>query len=235
MIHHPSPNHEARRVDVIDMLVLHYTGMPSAELALQRLCDPAAKVSAHYLIDEDGTVLALVPEERRAWHAGLASWRGHTDINSRSIGIELVNPGHEFGYRPFPDAQIDALIGLAQTILARHPIAARNVVGHSDIAPSRKSDPGELFPWPRLKSYGIGLWPFSGQEKVEWLPQESLRRLAAYGYDISAPVAAMTAFQRHFRPDLINGGNDPETAGRLERLLGALRPGMAPVVSYEGG
>ncbi|AVM75051.1 N-acetylmuramoyl-L-alanine amidase [Magnetospirillum gryphiswaldense] len=235
MIQHPSPNHEARRVDVIDMLVLHYTGMPSAELALHRLCDPAAKVSAHYLIDEDGTVLALVPEDRRAWHAGLSSWRGHTDINSRSIGIELVNPGHEFGYRPFPDAQIDALIALAQKILTRHPITARNVVGHSDIAPSRKTDPGELFPWQRLKSYGIGLWPFSGQEKVEWLPQESLRRLAEYGYDISDPVAAMTAFQRHFRPDLINGGNDAETAGRIERLLGALRPGMAPVVSYEGG
>lgn len=235
MIQNPSPNHEARRVDVIDMLVLHYTGMQSAELALQRLCDPTAKVSAHYLIDEDGIVYALVPEDRRAWHAGLASWRGHTDINSRSIGIELVNPGHEFGYRPFPDAQIDALIALGQKILARHPIVARNVVGHSDIAPSRKTDPGELFPWQRLKSYGIGLWPFSGQEKVEWLPQESLRRLAAYGYDISDPVAAMTAFQRHFRPELINGGNDPETAGRIERLLGALRPGMAPVVSYEGG
>lgn len=235
MIQQPSPNHEARRVDVIDMLVLHYTGMQGAEVALQRLCDPASKVSAHYLINEDGTVLALVPEDRRAWHAGLSSWRGHSDINSRSIGIELVNPGHEFGYRPFPDAQIDALIALAQKILSRHPIAARNVVGHSDIAPSRKSDPGELFPWQRLKSYGIGLWPFSGQEKVEWLPQESLRRLAEYGYDISDPVAAMTAFQRHFRPDLINGGNDAETAGRIERLLGALRPGMAPVVSYEGG
>lgn len=230
----PSPNHDERRVAEIDMLVLHYTGMPSAEAALQRLCDPAAKVSAHYLIDEFGHVHALVHEARRAWHAGLACWRGLTDINSRSIGIELVNPGHEFGYRPFPEAQIDALIGLCLPILARHSIPARNVVGHSDIAPTRKSDPGELFPWPRLKSYGIGLWPFSGEEKVEWLPQESLRRLAEYGYDITDPVAAMTAFQRHFRPQLVNGGNDAETAGRLERLLGALHPGRAAVVSYEG-
>ena len=233
-IERPSPNHEERRGTIIDMLVLHYTGMRSAQEALERLCDPATKVSAHYLIDEDGTTYALVHEARRAWHAGLSSWRGHTDVNSRSIGIELVNPGHEFGYRAFPDPQVEALIGLCLPILARHSIPARNVVGHSDIAPARKSDPGELFPWQRLKSYGIGLWPFSGEEKVEWLPQESLRRLAEYGYDISDPVAAMTAFQRHFRPHLVNGGNDAETAGRIERLLGALRPGMAPVVSYEG-
>lgn len=231
---HPSPNHEDRRDSAIDMLVLHYTGMQSAQAALGRLCDPATKVSAHYLIDEDGGVFQLVHEARRAWHAGQSSWRGHTDVNSRSIGIELVNPGHEFGYRAFPEAQIDALIALTQLILARHSIPARNVVGHSDIAPARKTDPGELFPWARLKSYGIGLWPFSGEEKVEWLPQETLRRLAEYGYDIGDPVAAMTAFQRHFRPHLVNGGNDPETAGRVERLLGALRPGAGPVVSFEG-
>lgn len=233
-VSHPSPNHEDRRGESIDMLVLHYTGMESAAAALARLCDPAAKVSAHYLIDEDGTVCALVSEERRAWHAGLSRWRGQADVNSRSIGIELVNPGHEFGYRAFPDAQIDALIELAQRLLGRHPIPARNVVGHSDVAPARKQDPGELFPWPRLKAYGIGLWPFSGEERVEWLPQETLRRLAGYGYDVSDPVAAVAAFQRHFRPHLINGVNDAETAGRLERLLGTLRPGSAPVVSYEG-
>ncbi|MGE4278235.1 MAG: N-acetylmuramoyl-L-alanine amidase [Magnetospirillum sp.] len=230
----PSPNHDERRADVVDMLVIHYTGMQSGEAALDRLCDPAAKVSAHYLIDEDGTVYALVHEARRAWHAGVGSWRGHADINSRSIGIELVNPGHEFGYRPFPDAQIDSLIELVQSLLIRHPIPARNVVGHSDVAPTRKTDPGELFPWLRLKSYGIGLWPFSGEEKLDCLPQDSLRRLALIGYDITDPVAAMVAFQRRFRPSLINGGNDVETAGRIERLLGALRPGTAPVVSYEG-
>lgn len=234
LIDSPSPNHEERRAEVIDMLVIHYTGMQSAQAALDRLRDPAAKVSAHYLIDEDGGIHALVHEARRAWHAGLASWRGHADVNSRSIGIELVNPGHEFGYRPFPDAQIDALIGLAQIILARHPIPARNVVGHSDVAPTRKTDPGELFPWERLKSYGIGLWPFTGEEKLDCLPQDSLRRLAEFGYDISDPVAAMAAFQRRFRPRLVNGGNDAETAGRIERLLGALRRGTAPVVSYEG-
>lgn len=234
LVDFPSPNHEQRRADTVDMLVIHYTGMPSAEAALDRLCDPASKVSAHYLIDEDGTIYALVHEARRAWHAGVASWRGHADVNSRSIGIELVNPGHEFGYRPFPEAQIDAVIGLAQLVLARHPIPARNVVGHSDVAPTRKTDPGELFPWPRLKSYGIGLWPFSGEEKLDCLPQDSLRRLAQIGYDISDPVAAMAAFQRRFRPSLVNGGNDAETAGRIERLLGALRPGTAPVVSYEG-
>ncbi|MBI2239724.1 MAG: N-acetylmuramoyl-L-alanine amidase [Magnetospirillum gryphiswaldense] len=233
-IDRPSPNHDQRRADAIDMLVIHYTGMQSAEAALDRLCDPAAKVSAHYLIDEDGTVYSLVHDARRAWHAGVGAWRGQTDVNSRSIGIELVNPGHEFGYRPFPDAQIDSLIELAQLLLIRHPIPARNVVGHSDVAPTRKTDPGELFPWLRLKSYGIGLWPFSGEEKLDCLPQESLRRLAQIGYDISDPVAAMMAFQRRFRPSLINGGNDVETAGRIERLLGAMRPGSAPVVSYEG-
>lgn len=228
----PSPNHDERRAEVVDMLVIHYTGMTDAQAALDRLRDPAAKVSAHYLIDEDGTVHALVHEARRAWHAGLGSWRGQGDVNSRSVGIELVNPGHEFGYRPFPEPQIDALIELAQLVLARHPIPARNVVGHSDIAPTRKTDPGELFPWARLKSYGIGLWPFSGEEKLDCLPQDTLRRLAQFGYDIRDPLAAMVAFQRHFRPHLLNGGNDSETAGRIERLLGAVRPGSAPVVSY---
>lgn len=230
----PSPNHEPRRDETVDMLVIHYTGMADAQSALDRLRDPAAKVSAHYLIDEDGVVCALVPEHRRAWHAGQSFWRGHTDINSRSIGIELVNPGHELGYRPFPCAQIDSLIDLSQSLLSRHSIQARNVVGHSDIAPTRKRDPGQLFPWARLKGYGIGLWPFQGDEKADWMPQETLRRLADFGYDIADPVAAVAAFQRHFRPDLVNGGNDPETAGRLERLVGSLRPGAHPVVSYGG-
>ena len=124
-----------------------------------RLCDPAAKVSAHYTIDEDGTVYAHVPEARRAWHAGVSFWAGESDINARSIGIELVNPGHEYGYRAFPEAQIAALIALCHGILARHPIPPARVLGHSDVAPARKEDPGELFPWARLAKAGIGLWP----------------------------------------------------------------------------
>jgi len=150
-IDRPSPNTDARRDGTpIDMLVLHYTGMLTGAAALSRLSDPAAKVSAHYLIDEDGTVYRLVAEEKRAWHAGVANWRGVSDINGRSVGIELVNPGHEFIYRDFPQPQMTALIGLARDILTRHSIPARNVVGHSDIAPDRKLDPGERFDWRSL-------------------------------------------------------------------------------------
>lgn len=214
-----SPNHEERRADVIDMLVLHYTGMETAKAALDRLRDPASKVSAHYLIDEDGATIALVPEERRAWHAGVSSWRGETDINSRSIGIELVNPGHDFGYRSFPDAQVEAVIDLAQRILSRHPIPPRNVVAHSDIAPTRRRDPGELFPWLRLRDYGIGFWPFDGSELAELPTAELTGLLADYGYDIDDPTAAISAFQRHFRPQDVTGESDMETAGRLLKLL----------------
>ena len=150
MIERPSPNHDDRGGAPIDMLVLHYTGMVSAEAALSRLCDPKAKVSAHYIIDEDGTVYALVAEARRAWHAGLSFWAGLRSVNACSIGIELVNPGREFGYHAFPAAQITALKNLCREILARHSIPAARVLGHSDIAPARKEDPGELFPWQRL-------------------------------------------------------------------------------------
>lgn len=219
----PSPNFEPRRSDVVDMLVIHYTGMPTAADALRRLCDPDAKVSAHYVVDEDGAVAALVPEAMRAWHAGAAAWRGETDINSRSIGIEVVNPGHEFGYRPFPEAQIRAVIDLCNGVLSRHPIPPRNVVGHSDIAPTRKADPGELFPWAHLKSYGIGLWPFEGGETAEVPPDKLVRMLGRYGYDTADPTAAITAFQRHFRPEAVDGRPDPGTAGRLARLLGGVK------------
>ncbi|HEY5348068.1 MAG TPA: N-acetylmuramoyl-L-alanine amidase, partial [Rhizomicrobium sp.] len=154
-----SPNQDARPDGaVIDMLVLHYTGMQSAEAALARLCDPAAKVSAHYTIDRKGHVYAHVAEERRAWHAGVSCWAGARDINSHSIGIELVNPGHEFGYVAFSDAQIAALTELAHGILARHPIPRARALAHSDVAPMRKMDPGELFPWQHLAGQGIGLW-----------------------------------------------------------------------------
>lgn len=220
----PSPNFEPRRSDVIDMLVLHYTGMRSGPEALARLRDPDAKVSAHYLVEEDGSVFALVPDGMRAWHAGASSWRGRTDVNSRSIGVEIVNPGHEFGYRPFPDTQIRAVIALCVRLLARHPIPPRNVVGHSDVAPTRKTDPGELFPWERLKAYGVGLWPFDPEvdDTVDLPADKVTRMLARYGYDVTEPPAAVAAFQRHFRPERVDGVADPQTAGRLARLLGGL-------------
>ena len=155
----PSPNHDSRDGHAIDMLVLHYTGMASAPQALERLCDRDAKVSAHYVVGEDGEIFSLVDEENRAWHAGVSAWRGHTNINQRSIGIEIVNPGHEFGYRAFPKAQMQAVTALCKDIVSRHAIPARNVVAHSDVAPSRKEDPGELFDWKGLAEQGIGLWP----------------------------------------------------------------------------
>jgi N-acetylmuramoyl-L-alanine amidase len=201
------------------MLVLHYTGMRDGRAALERLCDPAARVSAHYMIEEDGAVYALVDENRRAWHAGIGAWRGHDDINSRSIGIELVNPGHEFGYRPFPAAQMDALALLAQPILERHPIPPRNVVAHADVAPSRKEDPGELFDWAWLAAQGIGLWP--GADARPGRPADVAAMLSRWGYAIptEGPRAALTAFQRHFRPARIDGMADDETMARLTALL----------------
>ncbi len=212
-----SPNFDDRPpATPIDMLVLHYTGMESAEAALARLCDPAAKVSAHYVIDEDGAVTALADEAVRAWHAGSASWRGEADVNGRSIGIELVNQGHEFGYRDFPDPQMAALEELASGILARHPIPARNVVGHSDVAVGRKTDPGERFDWTRLAAAGIGLWP----GEVEPANAADVpAMLSEYGYDVTDEVAAITAFQRHFRPETVDGSADPETLVRLKGLL----------------
>jgi N-acetylmuramoyl-L-alanine amidase len=159
----PSPNHDSRgeppHMRPIDMLVLHYTGMQSAAAALDRLCDATAQVSAHYVVEEDGTPWRLVPEARRAFHAGVSCWHGESSLNHVSIGIEIVNPGHEWGYRPFPDPQMAALEELCRDILSRHPIPPYRVVGHSDIAPDRKADPGELFDWPRLARAGIGLWP----------------------------------------------------------------------------
>lgn len=219
----PSPNFDARPEGTpIDMLVLHYTGMTDAAAALARLADPRAKVSAHYVIDEDGIVHAMVDESCRAWHAGVSFWRGHQGVNGRSIGIELVNPGHEFGYRPFPPAQMEALVDLTHGILGRHPIPPRNVVGHSDVAPSRKQDPGELFDWAALAAQGIGLWPLVHPSMSEPSP-DIVPMLAAWGYDVAteaAASAALVAFQRHFRPSRIDGIADAETAARLTALLG---------------
>lgn len=228
-IERPSPNHGERRrgkeaADPVDMLVLHYTGMKSAAAALARLCDPLAQVSAHYLIDEHGLVYRLVPEERRAWHAGVASWAGETDINSRSIGIELANPGHEHDYRDFPESQIDALVELARGILARHPIPPHRVLGHSDVAPTRKTDPGERFPWARLADWEIGVWPVDARPTP--LEIATLQRdLAAFGYavDVTGQADAQTrsvvsAFQRHFRPTRVTGEVDAETAAIASAL-----------------
>lgn len=218
-VERPSPNASARRGDApIDMLVLHYTGMPTGAAALNRLCDPAAQASAHYVIEEDGTVYRLVPEEKRAWHAGLASWRGERDVNSRSIGIELVNPGHQFIYRNFPEAQIASLKALAEDILGRHPIPARNVVGHSDIAPDRKLDPGERLDWQDLARDGIGLWPDAPQR----LEGDLFDLLGEFGYDTGARQV-VSAFQRHFRPRNVDGIADDETLAMLGGCIAAIR------------
>jgi len=222
----PSPNHGARIAEgrgaavAIDMLVIHYTGMESGAEALDWMCDPASQVSAHYFIDEAGAVCRLVPEERRAWHAGISAWRGAIDINSRSIGIELANPGHAFGYRAFAPPQIDALIDLAQGIVARHPIPPRNVVGHADIAPARKLDPGELFPWQRLAAAGIGLWPGTGGAD-DGGDGDIAAMLAVYGYEVASNwlTEVISAFQRHFRPAHFDGVADAETRARLAALL----------------
>jgi N-acetylmuramoyl-L-alanine amidase len=226
----PSPNFDAR-LGSVDMLILHYTGMQTADAALDRLCDPAAKVSAHYLIDEDGTVWRLVAEEQRAWHAGVSSWRGQMDINAASIGIELVNPGHEFGYRLFPEPQMGSLEILTREILARHPIPARNIVGHSDVAPLRKQDPGELFDWPRLARAGIGFWPdFAGTDaKIATSIAGTQSLLAEIGYGCPQTgvidretMAVIAAFQRHYRPECCDGAVDDETCRRIAVLAQAL-------------
>jgi N-acetylmuramoyl-L-alanine amidase len=227
LVDRPSPNFNERPGDgVVDMLILHYTGMRTASEALDRLCDPAAKVSAHYLIDEDGTVTRLVAEKHRAWHAGVSSWRGRTEINGASIGIELANPGHEFGYVPFPEAQIAALEELARGILARHPIPARQVLAHSDVAPLRKQDPGELFDWSRLARAGIGFCPdfaVPGVAPTDIAEIQAL--LAAIGYACprrgaldAEMMAAVTAFQRHWRPEHCDGALDLETCRRIAIL-----------------
>jgi len=213
-----SPNFNDRPEGVpIDMLVIHYTGMRSAKAALTRMCDPAAEVSAHYMIDEAGDIVALVAEDKRAWHAGLSFWRGETNVNGRSIGIELANPGHEFGYRPFPEAQMAALIELAKGILARWPIPARNVVGHSDVAPRRKQDPGELFDWRRLAAEGIGLWPQAGATEGD-----AVALLTECGYETEDFAASLTAFQRHFRPSRCDGVADEETLSLLNGYVTAI-------------
>ncbi|MDJ0948231.1 MAG: N-acetylmuramoyl-L-alanine amidase [Alphaproteobacteria bacterium] len=238
MIDRPSPNHNERRADGVRMLVLHYTGMRSAAEALRRMCDPQSQVSAHYMVDEDGSVYRLVPEERRAWHAGDSSWGDRSDVNSRSVGIELVNPGHEFGYRNFTEPQMEALVPLAQDIVGRHGIAPRDVLGHSDVAPQRKLDPGERFHWARLAKAGVGLWPFDaaaiGLPVGPTLARGAAGKEVAAAQDLLAQIGyavprtgvlddetanVIRAFQRHFRPAGVSGNLDVETVGRLVTLV----------------
>ncbi|MFC7537456.1 N-acetylmuramoyl-L-alanine amidase [Sphingomonas sp. GCM10030256] len=219
MINRPSPNHD-ERVLPVSMIVLHYTGMPDCGGALDRMTSPDAKVSAHYCIDEDGTIFQLVDEDRRAWHAGKSFWRGVRDVNSASVGIEIVNPGHEFGYRPFPDEQIAALIPLVAAIKDRHGIGRGNVVAHSDIAPARKEDPGELFPWEALAKRRLAL-PSPTRNLIDpfWPDAAFLLALERFGYDVTDGTKAVIAFQRRFRPDRIDGIIDGECRAKLLALL----------------
>lgn len=215
----PSPNFDDRSLP-ISMIVLHYTGMETGEAAIERLRDPAAKVSSHYLVAEDGTVLRLVDEDKRAWHAGRSHWRGVKDINSASVGIEIVNPGHEFGYRPFPDEQIAAVIRLVHEIKDRYDITRGNVVGHSDIAPARKQDPGELFPWGKLARLRLALpRPTRNLMDPGWTDGGFLLALERFGYDVEDGPAAVIAFQRRFRPEMVDGIIDAECRMLLLALL----------------
>ena len=226
----PSPNQDARPDGMsIDMIVLHYTGMQSARAALDRLRDPAARVSSHYVVDEDGTAFRLVPEAQRAFHAGISTWRGMTALNDRSIGIEIVNPGHEWGYRDFPVLQLASVCDLCLEILSRHAVPARNIVAHSDIAPDRKEDPGERFDWEGLARNGVGLWPDGVPDlgTAEALRDAAGLRavraaLAVIGYRVApegaldpALATVLRAFQRHWRPETVNGQADAGTRARI--------------------
>ncbi len=240
-IHLASPNVESRYNGCVpDMLILHYTGMDDARKACRWLCDPVSKVSCHYLVDEHGGVVQMVDENMRAWHAGVSSWKGEEDINSRSIGIEVHNPGHAAGYPDFPEAQMQAVIALCRDIVARHKIHPTRVLAHSDIAPARKIDPGEKFDWARLHAEGIGHWvrpePIDGgpflQLGDEGQAVEALQgMLALYGYgtEISGiydepTQTVVRAFQRHFRPARVDGVADSSTVITLHRLLAGTGP-----------
>lgn len=233
LISAPSPNFNDRKLP-ISMLVLHYTGMENGQAALDRLRDSRAEVSAHYVVEEDGRIYNLVEESRRAWHAGKGEWAGVKDVNSASIGIEIVNGGHDYGLPEFPDVQIDAVITLCRGVLKRHNIRAMNVIGHSDLAPGRKTDPGEKFPWAILAENGIGVWPdaqepdrralFSMGERDRGVAAAQ-RGLASMGYGIGVSgifdqmtLDCVTAFQRRFRPDAIDGVIDVETVSIISSL-----------------
>ncbi len=236
-----SPNQRDRPEGaVVDTLILHYTGMRSGAAAIARLCDPEAGVSSHYVVEEDGRVFRLVEEHRRAAHAGVSFWQGRENLNDSSIGIEIVNPGHEWGYRIFPDPQLEAVRRLCLDIIGRHPIPPARVLGHSDVAPDRKQDPGELFPWAALARDGIGIWPYemagpgqgTGQDDAvrdapRLLPVR--RQLRAVGYEVEDEggmddrlATTLRAFQRHWRPEAVNGCADEGTRARLHALVAKL-------------
>ncbi|WP_202390140.1 N-acetylmuramoyl-L-alanine amidase [Tsuneonella aeria] len=216
----PSPNWNDRALP-ISMVVIHYTEMKPAEDALARLTAPDAGVSAHYLITEEGEVIRLVDEDKRAWHAGQSYWRGHPDVNSASIGIELDHPGHALGYRPFADAQIDALLPLLARIVKAYDIPRANVVGHSDVAPMRKIDPGELFPWDRLAEHRLCLPRPTRLEAGDPFDNDAAFYLALerFGYDVTDGHKAVAAFQRRWRPERIDGAIDGQVRAILFQLL----------------
>ena len=216
----PSPNWN-ERAEPISMVVLHYPEMESAAAALERMCDPTAEVSAHYLITEEGEVVRLVAEEKRAWHAGVSYWRGHTDVNGKSIGIELDHPGHALGYREFSEAQFEALVPLLARIVRTYDIPRANVVGHSDVAPARKIDPGELFPWDRLAEYKLCLARPENLELGDPFDNDGAFYLALerFGYDIADGRKAVEAFQRRWRPEKIDGEIDGQVRAILFQLL----------------
>ena len=228
ILDHPSPNHDERGT-AIDMLVLHYTDLVRVDDALTILSDPIAKVSAHYVVAEDGRVWRLVEDARRAWHAGVTWWAGETDINARSIGIEICNPGHSHGYRAFPERQMLAVMALARDLIARHRIPQNRVLGHSDVAPGRKIDPGHLFDWHGLARAGIGLWP-AELEPVSLSAAEAVTALARIGYRVGEPRfddpitrTALNAFRRHWEPLALGQPYDPRG--------GAMLAGVAAMVS----
>jgi len=216
----PSPNWNERKCP-INMVVLHYTEMKPVETAIERMCDPAAEVSAHYCITEEGEVIRLVSEDKRAWHAGRSYWRGQKDVNSASIGIELDHPGHALGYREFAEAQVEALLPLLDRIVKTHDIARANVVAHSDIAPARKIDPGELFPWDRLARCKLCLPRPEKLQLGDPFDKDGAFYLALerFGYDITDGRKAVTAFQRRWRPERIDGEIDSEIRAILFQLL----------------
>ncbi len=242
IVDHPSPNHGPRPAGAgVRFVVLHYTGMASGRAALRRLCDPASGVSAHYVIDEAGTILRLVPDERRAWHAGQGAWQDCTDLNSHTLGIELIHPGHDFGYRPFAGPQIDALCRLLEQLLVRYRLAPAAVIAHSDLAPRRKRDPGEFFPWRTLARRGLAFWPEDPGNPMPVDPLAAWALLQRLGYrpELAAIgfAPALRAFQRRFRPQQVDGVLDPATMGRLVAVVRALLadsgasarvPGRAP-------
>jgi len=234
-----SPNFTPRRgTDRPDMVILHYTGMPTGAEAEAWLCDPASEVSSHYLVHEDGRIVQMVRERDRAWHAGKSSWHGISDVNSWSVGIEIVNPGHELGYPAFPERQIAAVIALCRDVIMRHGIVPERILAHSDVSPGRKVDPGEGFPWADLARAGVGHFVEPalvgggpdlklGDEGAGVEELQSMLALYGYGIEITGVFNSETeivvaAFQRHFRPQRVDGVGDPSTVETLRRLLRAL-------------